>query len=478
MSVPLSRDRPRPRRSIGLRTRATLFFSVAGLLLSLGLAALTYAVSRNYLLDQRQAAVVNQAQLNAGHIRDRLVARLSSPKITYEDIIGEANTEGNAGFAVLHIGDTTNRYFPKKGVAFTQQDLPPGIRQQIVDGGAQVGVQNFTFKGGAYIVVGVTIAAFDSHYFEGFPLDNVEKTLRVIGTSLAIAALATTLAAAGIGWWASRRLLRPVGRVADAAAGLASGTLNIRLPPEHDPDLDRLASSFNDMADAIQARIQRETRFASDVSHELRSPITALTAGIEVLDARRAELPERSQQALDVVVNQVRRFDQLVLDLLELSRLDAGSSDLHREELLLSNLVGRVARRYGFSEVPIEVGPGADHPIEVDKRRLERIVANLLDNAKQHGAGPVRIAIERGDDGGRVVLKLAVEDVGPGVAMSERTRIFERFARGTAARQRIGTGLGLALVAEHAQAHGGNAWVEDRPGGGARFVVSFPMEVP
>ena len=115
VSVPLSRDRPRPRRSIGLRTRATLFFSVAGLLLSLGLAALTYAVSRNYLLDQRQAAVVNQAQLNAGHIRDRLVARLSSPKITYEDIIGEANTEGNAGFAVLHIGDTTNRYFPKKG---------------------------------------------------------------------------------------------------------------------------------------------------------------------------------------------------------------------------------------------------------------------------------------------------------------------------------------------------------------------------
>ena len=101
------------------------------------------------------------------------------------------------------------------------------------------------------------------------------------------------------------------------------------MAPEADPDLALLASSFNEMADAVQTRIEREVRFASDVCHELRSPITALTAAVEVLDTRRGDLPERSQQALDVVVGQVRRFDQMVIDLLELSRIDAGSTELH-----------------------------------------------------------------------------------------------------------------------------------------------------
>jgi two-component system, OmpR family, sensor histidine kinase MtrB len=298
--------------------------------------------------------------------------------------------------------------------------------------------------------------------------------LRIIASTLAVGAAATTLFAAAIGWWASRRLLRPLSRVADAASGIASGGLDTRLPSDPDPDLDRLASSFNEMADAVQARIQREARFSSDVSHELRSPITALTAAVEVLDARRADLPDRSQQALDVVVNQVRRFDQMVLDLLELSRLDAGVGDLHVEETVIPDLVARIARRYGFSDVPTEVGPGGDQPISIDKRRFERIIANLLDNARNHGGGPTMVAINSVREDGERFVTIAVEDAGPGVAMSERTRIFERFARGTASRSRIGTGLGLALVSEHAASHGGRAWVEDRKGGGSRFIVSLP----
>lgn len=448
-----------------------MFFSIAGLLLSLGLSALTYAVSRNYLLDQHRNAAENQTFTNAEFIRSKL-----NDKVLPGAAVARVATDGQDGFAVLMIGPKKTP-IPTAQLRYTDQDIPIDLRDALAGGKAAAGAQSTTIGKTPFLIVGVTIAAYDANYFEGFPLENVEKTMRVIGTSLAIGAIVTTLAAAGIGWWASRRLLRPVARVADAAAELASGSLNFRLPPEPDPDLDRLSSSFNDMADAIQARIQRETRFASDVSHELRSPITALTAGIEVLDARRADLPERTQQALDVVVNQVRRFDQLVLDLLELSRLDAGTPDLHREELVLSDVVGRVAKRYGFADVPIVVSSGGHRPIQVDKRRLERIVANLLDNAKQHGGGPTRIAIESGNEPDGVLLRLVVEDAGPGVAMSERTRIFERFARGTAARQRIGTGLGLALVDEHAQAHGGAAWVEDRPGGGSRFVVSFPAVV-
>ena len=264
------------------------------------------------------------------------------------------------------------------------------------------------------MAVGVYVAANDAAYFEVFPIANLQRTMSVIGTSLLVGATVTALAAAGLGWWASRRLLSPLSRVADAASEIAEGGLDTRLPEETDPDLDRLVSSFNDMADAVQARIEREARFASDVSHELRSPITALTAAVEVLDARRDDLPDRSQQALDVVISQVRRFDQMVLDLLEISRLDAGATEFNPEPVLLGDLVRRIAARYGFDSVPVEVdhrGPTARSP--VDKRRLERIVANLLDNAQQHGGGPVRIA---STTAATARVNLVVEDAGPGVS--------------------------------------------------------------
>jgi signal transduction histidine kinase len=303
-----------------------------------------------------------------------------------------------------------------------------------------------------------------------FPLVETDRTLSTIAAVLGIGAGVIVALAALLGWWTSRRLLRPVSRVATAAQNLASGGLDTRMPPETDADLDRVARSFNEMADAVQARIEREARFASDVSHELRSPITALTAAVEVLDGRRDDLPERSRQALDVVVGQVRRFDQMVMDLLELSRIDAGSTELHRDDVQLEELISRIAHRYGFADVPIEVSKDLPERLRVDKVRFERIMANLLDNAKEHAGGPVLVRV---DPNGRHSMVLTVEDAGPGVARGERARIFERFARGSAARHRIGTGLGLALVAEHANAHGGEAWVEDRPGGGARFKVSF-----
>ncbi|MET0662143.1 MAG: HAMP domain-containing sensor histidine kinase, partial [Ilumatobacteraceae bacterium] len=323
-------------------------------------------------------------------------------------------------------------------------------------------------------------------------------------TALTLGAAGTLVLASLFGLATSRRLLRPLSQVADAAEEIASGGLDTRLAPESDPDLDRLAGSFNEMADAVQTRIEREARFASDVSHELRSPITALAAAVEVLDARRDDIPERTQQALDVVVSQVRRFDDMVMDLLELSRLDAGAPDLNVEELDLVDLTRRVAARYNAPEVPIDVVPSAPTQVVIDKVRYERILGNLIDNAHNHGDGPVRIEIapwqsdqgqsEQGPSGqgkagqGKAEsgntergeterVSIAVEDCGPGVATSEHERIFERFARGSAARNRIGTGLGLALVAEHCAAMGGHAWVEDRPGGGARFVVELPAEV-
>ncbi|MGA0959222.1 MAG: sensor histidine kinase, partial [Ilumatobacteraceae bacterium] len=134
--------------------------------------------------------------------------------------------------------------------------------------------------------------------------------------------------------------------------------------------------------------------------------------------------------------------------------------------------VSRVAQRYDLADLRIDIEPGSSPIASIDKRRFERIVANLLENARLHGGGPKRVVVEGGAGS---PTRLAVEDSGPGVAPSERARIFERFARGSAGRTRVGgTGLGLALVAEHARAHGGEVWVEDVPSGGARFVVEIP----
>ncbi len=453
------------RLGFGLRTRVTLLFAATTLLATVFLATVSYASARSYLLDQRDEVAQRQAFNNAQLVRTILRSRRAEAG----DLITSVRTEGS-GFAVLHLAP--EGLFYSQDLRFTQDALPPELRARVLSG--ETGTQRFEVDGEPYLAVGISIAELEVQYFEAFSLDNVARTLRVLSTAIALGGAATVAFAGVAGWWISRGLLRPLGRVADAAGEIAGGSLGARLAPEDDPDLARLARSFNDMADAVQARLEREARFASDVSHELRSPITALAAAIEVLEARRGDLPERTQQALDVVTTQVHRFDRLVLDLLELSRLDVGAADLHPEPLNLPDVVALIARHNGFADVPVERGPGSNLQVLVDKRRLERVLVNLLQNASEHGDGPTAIRVERRDD----AMALIVQDDGPGVSAGDKERIFERFARGTAARHRVGSGLGLALVAEHARAHGGGAWVEDAAGGGARFVVSFPLERP
>jgi two-component system, OmpR family, sensor histidine kinase MtrB len=445
-----------------LRTKVTLFFGLIALVATVTLTVVTYTYARESLLDQRAEVARQQAVLNAVRVRDQLR--------TGQEGFGEwfpTNVRVEpGGYAFVRLADQTP--VGTSGL-FTDEALSDQFREAL-DRGVSV-VQRFTLNDEHYVDVGVHIAEANANYYQAFPLASTARTLRAILIALLIGSAVTVLLATALGSWTSRRLLRPLARITDAAGDIAAGGLDARVAREGDPDLDRLADSFNEMADTVQARIEREARFASDVSHELRSPITALAAAAEVMHSRRGELPERTQQALDVVVGQVRRFDDMVMDLLELSRIDAGATDLHTEEVDIEELCRRVAARNGFPHLPVEVNWRAPTRAVVDKLRFERIIANLLENAVQHGGGPVRISIERGDG---PYLLVAVEDAGPGVARGERVRIFERFARGSAARHRVGTGLGLALVAEHAAAQGGEAWAEDRPGGGARFVVRVP----
>ena len=445
-----------------LRNKVSIFFGLLALIASVSLSVVTYTFARSSLLDERTADAKQQAVSNAGRVLAQLRTGDSAGFGTwFNDTI---NPEGE-GLNSLQLADGTFVGDLRGPDAF-----PDSLQTAVAE--HRSGVQRFTFNGDHYIGVGVYLAAVAAGYYEAFPLDSTERTLQRVLIAFSVGSGITVLLAGGLGIWTSRRLMRPLQRITDVSSAIAAGDLAKRVAPERDPDLQPLVDSFNDMADAVQTRIEREERFASDVSHELRSPITALAAATDVLEGRRDELPERSRQAVDVVVNQVRRFDGMVLDLLELARIDAGAADVHLESADLATLGRRIASRNNYDDLPIDVGPDVPATVAIDRIRFERILGNLLDNARHHAGGAKRISIESGADS---FVDVVVEDSGPGVDEAERLRIFERFARGHTSLHRVGTGLGLALVAEHVHALGGEVWVEDRPGGGSRFVVHLPV---
>jgi len=453
----------RARRRVGLRMRMTLAFALGALALSVMLATLTYELSRTYLLRQREQSVLRQAYVNAGLVRGTLGT--SSPPIAR--LLASLELPSGSHPVLSYQG----KWF-FSSLAFGTRSLPAKLRDNVLDGTAAR--QRFVLHGRPQLAVGVPLPTVDAAYFEVVSLDELSRTLGVLRNSLFAAAFITFVGGGALGMWGSRRVLQPVRAVADAATAVAGGDFDVRVEVGRDPDLTTVATAFNRMTDALEERIERDARFASSVSHELRSPLTTLAAAVEVLTARREELSPRAQVALDLVSSEVQRFQRLVQDLLEISRIDAGVSALAWEDVRLSEFLLHAAKNVSGRGFPIEVDPALARVIvRADKRRLERVVANLIENAENYGGGVVRMDLQRVNG----VLRLGVEDAGPGVPDEERDRIFERFARGKAARRRgdtNGTGLGLSIVAEHVRLHGGRVWVEDRRGGGARFVIELP----
>ena len=278
--------------------------------------------------------------------------------------------------------------------------------------------------------------------------------------------------------WATRRILAPLTEVTVAAAAITEGRLDTRLPESRDSDLQPLVTSFNGMVERLSYRIDRDARFASEVSHELRSPLMTLAASSAVLEARREEMPERAQQALDLLVVDLERFQQLVEDLLEISRFDVGAQKLELDRVNIAELVMQSLEFSSEPNVVVEVDASvSDLDVRADKRRIVRVMANLIDNARKYADGVEAVRVMPGSEGSVAIL---VEDQGPGVAEEERQQIFDRFSRGRTAGQRGsdsgGVGLGLSLVQEHVGLHGGRVWCEARDDGeGARFVIELPV---
>jgi len=443
----------------GLRARSALGFALLALVLSTGLSVATYQLARWYLLDQRQTLATRQTVLHAQVVN----GQLSGQRVLTDDEILDAlaRTKGRAVMEVngqwySAVVDLNESRIPSELLDATREGVPQRQRVRV----NQV----------PYFVVGVPLPEVNTVYFEFVPATEYERTLRTLALVLVVVASATTATGAASGFVLSRRVLRPLTAVADTARAMNAGDLQRRLDVGDDPDLLPVAASFNSMAASLEARIAREQRFTADVSHELRTPLTAMGSAVSL--AKRTVSPERTAFAIDVLADQVDHLRQLTLELLELSRIDAARADDHRE---MTDIHALAVRQAAAHELDAAIVVSSATPVlhEVNALRFERTLANLLENAARYGGGATRVECRHTDG----VLQVTVDDQGPGVPHDERTSIFGRFHRGSAEAapdQPKGTGLGLSLVDEYVRLEYGQVWVEDGPGGGARFVVEIP----
>jgi two-component system sensor histidine kinase MtrB len=446
-------------RRPGLRARVTLMFSAGALLLSTALAVSTYELTARYLLGERERTAVRGAYFDAAVVRQGLSG--DDPDLV----------------AVLRALDTGLGRRPlirRQGVWFARsadtrltEAVPAALQAIVVKG--QPAVQRIRVAGQPAVVVGVPLVRDGEDFYEIQSLTEVQQTLRTLAGILSVVAVAATIAAASLSRWTSRRVLRPLRDVAQAATRFSSGNLSVRMEPTQDPDLSQLSEAFNTMVAEVSLRIDRDQRFAADVSHELRSPLQTLTAASSVLLGRADNLDERSAAAARMVAQESARFTVLVQDLLVLARAETVAT---LTPTVVPDLLRKACRRAGVSEGILHVGAEVgEWPL--DPPRIEQVIVNLLDNARKHGGGAVEVTAEVVSG----ALALTVDDAGPGVPHDERDMIFDRFSRGRSAHSRgdhDGTGLGLALVAQHVAMHAGHVELLDRPGGGCRIRVVLP----
>jgi signal transduction histidine kinase len=436
-------------------------FAVGALVLASGLSMLTYSLSRTYLLNQRQRSAVRQAQANGRLVQSLL--RSSNPDIPR--LLGSLETPASSRSIVFHDGD----WFATS--AATGPDALPQALRDMVIRDVTPARQRYRHTGTTMVAVGIPLESGDA-YFEAFPLTELPRTLRVLAYSLLAGSVVTLLASLILGSWAARRVLRPVGEIGRAASAIAEGRLDARLDVQGDEELVQLAAGFNAMVDSLQTRIEREARFASDVGHELRSPLTTLRSAVDVMRGRERQLDPRSARALELLAEEVDRFEHLVQDLLEISRYDAGMAVVDFQPVDLNALVTGVIEEAGQTQARLDLAP-ADTIVLADRRRLEQAARNIVQNAVSHGGGVVRAATEIDEAHARIV----VEDQGPGVSAEDEPVIFERFSRGRAAGRRssgAGVGLGLALVSEHMRLQQGTVSFANTTPLGVRFVLELP----
>ncbi|SDQ89662.1 MtrAB system histidine kinase MtrB [Thermostaphylospora chromogena] len=334
------------------------------------------------------------------------------------------------------------------------------------------------------LALGVRVeGGYEIYHF--FPLTEEEQALSDVRQALIGVGIALVILLAVIASLVTRQVVIPVRLARQAAERLAAGRLDERLKVRGEDDLARLAASFNEMAANLALKIhqleelsQVQRQFVSDVSHELRTPLTTVRMAADVLYESRESFDPAASRAAELMQNQLERFESMLADLLEISRHDAGAATLDIDSVDIRDLVLRaVADSEALAEkqgVRFELRlPSEPCMADVDSRRVERILRNLLFNAIEHGEGKDVIVTVGAD---RDAVAVAVRDHGVGLRPGEENLVFDRFWRADPSRARTigGTGLGLAISREDAQLHGGWLQAWGAPGEGAQFRLSLP----
>ena len=440
-----------------LRRRLTIAFMLAVGVSAAALALGSYSVVRHTLMSDSVASSERQARRNLAIAPTYLKQGTDQLLAAYE--------RSTTGF--LTAGINRGRLFSSGPSAGVRQ-VPAGLRGLVARG--ELGYERTDIAGDHYLVVGGPVSQTTELYFF-FSENGLRHDLALLRNILAGGVAILVLLAGFAGALLARQTLRPVGRASAAARSLAEGLLDTRLPVEGRDEFGSWAQSFNEMAAALETKIAdlsaaqaRERRFTADVAHELRTPLTALVGEASLLAEHLDSMPLESRRPAELLVADVGRLRRLVEDLMEISRFDAGQESVHAETVELGALTASTVRARGWERrVQLEAD---EVELTSDPRRLERIVANLVGNAVEHGDNDVAVRV--GSDGGPFV---EVSDHGPGIAREHLPHLFERFYKADAARSGGGTGLGLAIAQENARLLGGRIEVWSEPGEGTRFTL-------
>jgi two-component system sensor histidine kinase MtrB len=486
------------RSSLQLRIGA-ITMAVAGTVVVI-ISAVLFIQIRDQLLSVKRQAAIDQMQSGVDYAQSQVtgIATGDAASVrstldrTVKALINRGGSAGDFDVVMVYASGSTERSATSR--RFVYPAIPRDLRADVESGGQSYRYAPVPDAGGnpePTLLIGSAVPgdAGSNEQIElyyAFPLDQEAESLSLIRSTVISSGVALTLIVVGIGVLVTRLVVDPVRRAAGTAQRLAEGQLEERMLVRGEDDLARLANSFNAMADSLQRQItqleglsQLQQRFTSDVSHELRTPLTTVQMAADVLHESRGDFPPHVARSAELLRAELDRFEALLTDLLEISRYDAGAAVLEPEPTGLGALVERVVAAMGSlaerHECALVVSRPADEIIaEVDARRVERVLRNLVGNAIEHGSGhPVEITLA----GNPAAAAVTVRDHGVGLSPAEAQHVFDRFWRADPARVRTvgGSGLGLSISLEDARLHGGWLQVWGQPGAGAQFRLTLPL---
>ncbi|MGI8761923.1 MAG: MtrAB system histidine kinase MtrB [Jatrophihabitantaceae bacterium] len=478
------------RGSLQLRVAATTLLVSGVVVLIIGVFIIDQ-VAAGVLRAKREAAI-GQAKVGLENARSVLqgvdAGVVADVEAAQQQITTDLTASGrSAGLFSIAIESTSSSFVREPDAA----TIPAALRREVQGGSIAIQYAPVPSQAGSSTVPGLIVGepvpartgVFELYYL--FPLTAEQQTIALLQRTVLLSGIALVLLVVGIALLVTRQVVRPVRVAAQTAGKLAAGDLSQRIAVRGTDDIARLGRSFNDMAGSLQRQIRRledlsrlQRRFTSDVSHELRTPLTTIRMASELLHAGRGEFPPELSRSTELLHTELDRFESLLGDLLEISRYDAGVARLDSEPSDIRGVVAAtvqadrmLAERHG-SEIVVDA-PEQPVSVEMDARRVERILRNLLANALDHGEGrPVVVTIGYDEH----AVAVTVRDHGVGLRPGEAALVFNRFWRGDPSRSRQtgGTGLGLAISLEDARLHDGwlQAWGER--GRGAQFRLTLP----